>query len=74
MSETESIELSTDAVEWLEALAREPGFVSANDLQPCECFRPLVWMGLVEHDGVSFRLSDLGRWALTTRYIVDVGR
>ena len=73
MSTIDPIPLTSDAVAWLDALARAPGYISANELQPCECFKPLIWFGLVEQLDASFRLTDLGRWALTLGMIEDVG-
>lgn len=70
--ELSTIPLSADAVEWLDELARRGGWVSANDVQPCECFRPLLWMGFVEQDDTSFRLTETGLFALTF-YVEDVG-
>lgn len=64
----ESLQLSTDAVEWMRALGTDAndGWVRAEEVWPCECFRPLLWMGLVERCGDEpvFRLTDLGEWAL----------
>jgi hypothetical protein len=60
--------LSTESVEWLQRLAREHeaghAWVSFEDVAPSECFRPLLWLGLAEQDDISFRLTDLGWWAL----------
>lgn len=64
------IALSRDAVTWLYELAWRVGWVSANEVAPCECFRPLIWMGLVEQDDVSFRITDLGAFALATCTVV----
>jgi hypothetical protein len=60
--------LSTESVEWLQALARlhEQGheWVAALDAWPSECFRPCCWLGLVERDEDRFRLTRFGWDAL----------
>jgi hypothetical protein len=72
-----SLPLSGDSVAWMQHLARKHesghGWVSFTEVAPSECFRPLVWMGLVEQNDVSFRLTDDGWWALGN-LIEDVDR
>jgi hypothetical protein len=64
----ESLPLSGESVAWMQRLAREheagAEWVSFTEVAPSECFRPLLWMGLVEQDDISFRLTDTGWWAL----------
>lgn len=64
----DTLPLSGESVEWMQRLAREHeagnAWVSFEDVAPSECFRPLVWMELVERADISFRLTDLGWWAL----------
>lgn len=64
----DSLPLSGESVRWMQRLAREHEtgreWVSFEDVAPSECFRPLVWMTLVEQDDICFRLTDLGWWAL----------
>jgi hypothetical protein len=65
---TDTLPLSGESVRWMQRLAREHeagvALVSFVDVQPSECFRPLIWMGLVEREDILFRLTDLGWWAL----------
>jgi hypothetical protein len=64
----ESLPLSGESVAWMQRLAREhergQEWVSFAKVAPSECFRPLLWMGLVEQDDISFRLTGDGWWAL----------
>jgi hypothetical protein len=72
----EQLELSHESVEWMQRLAREHeaghDWVSFEDVAPSEYFRPLLWLGLVEQNDISFRLTDFGWWALGS-IIEDVG-
>ena len=68
MTIVEPLLLSGESVEWMQRLAREheaaDAWVSFEDVAPPECFRPLLWLGVVEQEDISFRLTDLGWWAL----------
>lgn len=60
------IPLSLESVEWMRDLAQAGDWTRVEDAWPSECFRPLLWLGLVERDGDEpvFRLTELGSWAL----------
>lgn len=66
--EERTLPLSSESVAWMQRLAREHeagnGWVSFEDAAPSGCFKPLLWMDLVEQDDISFRLTDFGWWAL----------
>lgn len=68
LPDNNNLPLSGDSVEWMQRLAHEHEegvvWVSFIDVKPSECFRPLLWIGLVEQNDISFRLTDFGWWAL----------
>jgi hypothetical protein len=60
--------LSEEAVRLLQWVARghEQGqeWVRWDGDPPCDSWKPLTWLLLVEHDGSAFRLTDFGWDAL----------
>lgn len=66
-----TLSLSAESVEWMERLGANPGWTVVGDAWPSECFRALIWLGLVERDGDEprFRLTDAGAWAMINEMI-----
>ena len=60
------LQLSAESVEYMRALRPDASWTHVEEAWPSECFRPLIWMGLIERRGDDsvFRLTELGQWAL----------